>query len=257
MEFYSQHFQDVFIFRNLINQPDKKGIFVEIGGYDGINHSNSKFFEDNLNFTGMLIEPNPSIFEQMIKNRPNCNCSNYAISKHVGKIDFSIPDTISAMGGITDTTPWGSEFKLNSISVDSIPFNEILNKNVYDYIDIMFIDVEGGELDVLETMDWTISIYIICIELDNQQPKKDSACRKIMIDNGFVLECKLQLNEVWINIKNKRDILFVKKTMHEFDKPVTIVNGISKNTDGIHKQSHEGFVDAIYNIIRNYENNNL
>ena len=53
----------------------------------------------------MLIEPNPAIFEEMIKNRPNC--SNYAISKHHGLIDFSIPDTISAMGGITDTTSWG------------------------------------------------------------------------------------------------------------------------------------------------------
>jgi hypothetical protein len=53
----------------------------------------------------------------------------------------------------------GSEFELNDLYVNSIPFYEILNKNIYDYVDIILIDVEGGELDLLETMDWLISIY--------------------------------------------------------------------------------------------------
>lgn len=160
MEFYSQHFQDVFIFRNLINRKNSNGIFVEIGAYNGIDHSNTKFFEDNLNFTGMLIEPHPMIFNELIKNRPKSLCHNVAVSKVDGVVNFSIPNGICAMGGIKNTTPWGSQFELNDLQVKSVPFNKILNKNIYNYVDIMFIDVEGGELDILQTMDWSISIYI-------------------------------------------------------------------------------------------------
>ena len=69
-EFYSQHFQDVFIFRNLINQKCN-GIFTEIGGNDGSIGSNTKFFEDVLDFTGMLVEPHPVAFDMMKENRRN------------------------------------------------------------------------------------------------------------------------------------------------------------------------------------------
>ena len=67
-KFYSQHFQDFFIFRNFINQKCD-GIFVEIGGNDGNTYSNTKFFEDNLGFTGMLIEPHPEQFKNMKKKQ--------------------------------------------------------------------------------------------------------------------------------------------------------------------------------------------
>ena len=76
--FYSQLGEDLFIFKNFINKIVKDGIFIELGALDGIKYSNSKFFEDELGFTGILIEPTKN-YQKLIINRPNCINLNIAI----------------------------------------------------------------------------------------------------------------------------------------------------------------------------------
>jgi hypothetical protein len=63
----------------------------------------------------------------------------------------------------------------------------------------MTIDVEGGEQVFLETIDFNIPIYLICIELDGHNVNKDDNCRKILKNNGFVFKKRLSINEFWIN----------------------------------------------------------
>ena len=63
--FYSQLGEDIYIFKNFINKKVEDGIFVELGAMDGIIYSNSKFFEDTLNFKGVLIEPT-SLYNNLI-----------------------------------------------------------------------------------------------------------------------------------------------------------------------------------------------
>jgi FkbM family methyltransferase len=252
IKFSSQHFQDVFIYRNLINQKNN-GIFVEIGGNDGISYSNSLFFEKYLGFTGMLIEPVPESFEMMKKSRPNCKCFNYCISQTDGLVDFCIPDKCTMMAGIQKNLP--NEFIKKTceiIQIPSIPFYKILNKDIYEYIDIFFIDVEGGELDVLKTIDWNIKIYLICIELDGINKEKDEKCRQLLKEKGFTQEVALQMNAIWINNKNKRKNLYVEKDKKLFTKP-TVINKECINKDGSYIQKHEGFIHIIYNLICEYE----
>jgi hypothetical protein len=64
------------------------------------------------------------------------------------------------------------------------------------------------------------------------------------------------MNEIWINENNKRNELYIKNNIPKFDKSQRIDN-ISKNTDGKHKQTHEVFIDIIYNIINKYENDKI
>jgi FkbM family methyltransferase len=253
IEFSSQHFQDVFIYRNLINQKNN-GIFVEIGGNDGITYSNSLFFEKYLGFTGMLIEPIPDSFEAMKKSRPNCKCLNYCISETDGVVDFCIPNNCTLMGGIQKSMPdeYTTKKTFEIIQVPSIPLYKILNKDVYQYIDIFFIDVEGGELNVLKTIDWNIKIYIICIELDGLNQEKDEECRQVLRENGFEQEVILQMNAIWVNNKNKRKDLYVEKDKELFTKP-TVVNKECSNKDGSYVQCHEGFIQNIYYLTCEYE----
>ena len=46
MNFYSQQGEDVYVYHNFINRENPEGVFVELGGFDGITYSNSKFFEE-------------------------------------------------------------------------------------------------------------------------------------------------------------------------------------------------------------------
>jgi FkbM family methyltransferase len=198
--FYSQLGEDLFIFKNFINKIVKDGIFIELGALDGIKYSNSKFFEDLLGFTGILIEPTKN-YQKLIINRPNCKNFNYAISNIEGENIFIGDD---ATAGIMDNIP---EFMLNlyhknkslKYKVEGIPISKIISQSKINYIDIYFIDVEGAELMVLETTDWSIPIYLIIIELHNINIEKDNKCRELLEKNGFKFYASLCSNEIWIN----------------------------------------------------------
>ena len=48
----------------------QNGFFIEAGAYDGETYSNSLRFELHLNWTGVLVEPNPDNFDSLLtKNR--------------------------------------------------------------------------------------------------------------------------------------------------------------------------------------------
>jgi FkbM family methyltransferase len=198
--FYSQLGEDLFIFKNFINNIVKDGIFIELGALDGIKYSNSKFFEDELGFTGILIEPTKN-YQKLIINRPNCKNFNYAISNIEGENIFIGDD---ATAGIMDNIP---EFMLNryhknkslKYKVEGIPISKIISQSKINYIDIYFIDVEGAELMVLETTDWSIPIYLIIIELHNIDIEKDNKCRELLVKNGFKFYASLCSNEIWVN----------------------------------------------------------
>ena len=40
----------------------KKGFFIEAGAYNGLDFSNTLYFEKVLQWTGILVEPNPDAF---------------------------------------------------------------------------------------------------------------------------------------------------------------------------------------------------
>ena len=55
----------------------KNGFFLEIGAYNGLSESVSLRFEKELNWKGILIEPNPVHFKFLKRNRPKNLCLNF------------------------------------------------------------------------------------------------------------------------------------------------------------------------------------
>ena len=54
-------------FLNFRLLPKENGFFIEAGAFDGYTISNSLLFEVGLNWTGLLVEPNPDAVEQLLK----------------------------------------------------------------------------------------------------------------------------------------------------------------------------------------------
>ena len=65
MKFYSQFNQDNYVF-NKFFKNNQNGFFLDIGEHDGVTGNNTKFFED-LGWSGVCIEPIPSVFEELKK----------------------------------------------------------------------------------------------------------------------------------------------------------------------------------------------
>jgi len=199
MNYYSQQGEDTYVYRNYINKNVPDGIFVELGAMDGIKYSNTKFFEDTLQMKGLLIEPTIEYFK-LIQNRPKCIKYKRAVNYTKQRVKFLGE---SATGGIVETMHenFKSAWHKDSVEyyVDGEPFSDLLHKSNLTYIDFLSIDVEGGEEIVLKTMDFTIPVYLICIELDNHNLEKDQRCRVILSNNGFIFDRRICGNEFWFN----------------------------------------------------------
>ena len=223
--FYSQIGEDVIIYNNFINKNLKNGTYIEIGAGDGYNLSNSKFFNKYLGFKGVLIEPIPSFFEKLKKNRPNDKLINKAIDYKIGKSNF-IGDSHTSGVDKYLSKPLKERHLLNQREylVDTVPMSQIIKISDLDYIDYFSIDVEGAELVILETMDWNIPVYVISIELNekiNETEQKDrdknQKCRDILIKQGFIYVTRVDINEFWINQNYFRKDLLYDNSIKQFN----------------------------------------
>jgi FkbM family methyltransferase len=212
--FYSQQGEDIYVYHNFINKIAPDGIFVELGAMDGLVYSNTKFFEDTLKFSGTLIEPTDQ-YKSLILNRPGCKCYNVAVNNKTEMVKFlgnyATAGLVNTMSNTFRQTWHPNSQESHEYFVNGEPIRDILKKSSIEYIDFLSIDVEGGEYVVLETLDFSVPIYVICIELDGHNSEKDQKCRNILIQNGFVLKKRFCINEFWINDNYfRKDVVYDK-----------------------------------------------
>ena len=66
--YHSQSNQDRYLNENYFNGK-RCGFFVDVGAHDGVSISNTLFFERELGWKGICIEPIPDIFKSLSENR--------------------------------------------------------------------------------------------------------------------------------------------------------------------------------------------
>jgi FkbM family methyltransferase len=176
-----------------------------MGACDGIIYSNTKFFENAMSWKGVLIEPDPTMFSQLKKNRPHSQCFHCAVSLLPGNVEFYATGPLSSVKDLTSShhiESWHEKYPPKLIEVPSRRLDDILHEAGITHIDFWSLDVEGAEFNVLQTMDWSISVYLILIE--KQEPESKKLCDEILLKNGFVRVENFAHNEIWINPKNNR-----------------------------------------------------
>ena len=138
----------------------ENGKYIELGAFDGEFQSNTKWLEDELGWTGILIEPSPSQYQKCLETRPNnnifnCACVSFEYTEGEIKGDFIGKPGSSVAGMRRGNAP--------SITVDAHTLQDLIDKTEHDFIDFLSLDVEGYELDVLKGVDFTRQIidYIL------------------------------------------------------------------------------------------------
>ena len=203
-DFFSQSGQDKCIknhfFKNL-----KKGFFVEIGAFDGIDGSNCFYFEKFMDWNGIAIEPSPVYFEKLKKNR-NCICINRAISNKNDHKEFVevINGYIQMSGIVTDEYKKTLDIimkdprtKMNKLNIKTSTFKEIVGEN--KIIDYLSIDVEGEEKRILESIDFNyFNIKVLSVE--NNYPEQNNY-NNLLKDKGFTYFDKYGVDEIYYNKK--------------------------------------------------------
>lgn len=218
--YYRRHGQDRFLHEQLF--PDKKrGVFVDVGAYDGIESSNTLFFEESLEWQGVCVEPLPIPFSRLMRNR-NCLCINKCASDTFGKAEFLhvIPHTAfcspagekssnyEKLSGLKAFYSQGHKNLIDrklaevggqkeTVEVECVPINEILSKASSSHIDLLSIDTPGSEGHILQAIDlsrFTIDVIVVEVLEEN-----GGLCR-CMQQNGYDLIKKIGYD--WIYKKS-------------------------------------------------------
>lgn len=204
IKFYSQFKQDEYIYNRFFNDK-KNGVFIDFGAHDGISLSNTYFFEKQQGWTGICIEPIPAIFEQLQKNR-SCTCINACIAPISGQQRFWIVGTeaknTQMLSGLIDAYDPRHIQRIYSesrgegqeILVDCYTLNALLEEHGITHVDYISIDTEGGELEILKSIDFdTYTIDIIDVENNYNDP----AFRTFLESKGYVFITKMVIDEIY------------------------------------------------------------
>lgn len=207
--FYSQNGQDQYLHEHFFKKT-RNGVFVDIGAHDGVTYSNTCFFEKEMGWTGVCVEPMPIRFAELQKNRA-CICVNGCATDWNGPGQFilvSSPNVDIEMLSVLERkcsnihlkriksriSKFGGSYQI--VDVNCFRFNDLLEKNNLNHIDLLSIDTEGGELDILNTIDFSrFTIDVILVE-DNY---RDGSIEKFLISKGFSYE-----------IQMKQDLIFIR-----------------------------------------------
>ena len=177
-------------------------VCVEIGAHNGIDISNTLWFEEKLKWRSLLVEANPVTFKQLVRNRPNAEKVNGIISTQKGDFTFfSFDDTadgtqrgwantMSGMKGSNAETrdePTARAYAatvdatLGVHSVPSFTFAEVFKQKNISRIEFISVDVEGAEFNVIETIDFTqVSVRYVMFE------GADIKVKNLLTKAGFV-----------------------------------------------------------------------
>ena len=206
---FSQCQEDIFL-NDRYFKNKRNGIYIELGALDGNAYSNTKFFEDQFNWKGILIEPHPNMFEFLKNNRPNNFLFNDLVSCHEEELKFRYFVHCYAPVSGVESTLTEHHFKdyfdnecnrplpQGSVMMKPKTLTEIVKSTNLEHIDLLSLDVEGHEYEVLQSWDFSIPIDVILIEMLDQFSEKDELCRKYLIENGYHFDCKCAHNEVFI-----------------------------------------------------------
>jgi len=206
MKFYSQCGEDKMIYERYFKDK-KNGFFIELGAVDGLEFTNTKFFEDTLEWKGILIEPQRNMFEKIHINRPNCKAYNVAITNQVGPLTMLVNNNTNPVQAAVSSLErnivpeFQNRFGLTQkIQVNTAKFSDILKENNITKVDLLSLDVEGSEYDVLLTWDWDIPISVILIETLREFESVSEKCRDLLRSKGYVYDCHCpNENELWVH----------------------------------------------------------
>lgn len=210
LKFYSQIEQDKYYIQQIIKYKSN-GIFFEAGGYDGITGSNTYFLEKYLNWSGIIVECNPNMLKKLKNNRKCIICDRALYEESDKEIRLVVPTGIERYDGKEqlcslekcsrlNIKKFSNEFKsMKTINVKTINIMDLFQKNNIKHIDYFSLDIEGYELNILNTIDFDkINIDFFTIEWSNNEKIKNDLIK-------FMTSKKYKINRI-----NKWDIEFKK-----------------------------------------------
>ena len=195
------------ILREYFPDYSYKGVFLDVGAFEPIRISNSYHFEKN-NWNVYCFEANSNSIPLLQQYRKNV--FNYAIyDKDEDNIEFNVVESngwTAGFSAIELSDEISNIFKcdnkiITKITVNQRTLNSLLQTELTNVktIDILKIDIEGGELKCLHGINFnTHRPKLILLE----NITNDKKIEEYLNANGYILHKQVSYNQFYINKKS-------------------------------------------------------
>jgi len=203
VEFKSQFGQDRYVLQHFFSDRTK-GFFVEIGTVEGVDLSNTWYFEQALGWDGLLIDANPRYCKAAAQQR-RVPVANYALADTENRMLFL---DAGYVGGLLRFMPQQQILEIeyyegpkqspvDVVWVDTKRLDTVLAERGIREIDYLSVDVEGAEPQILATLDFSkVSVKVITAEAKGPAIRTINA---ILEPAGFVLHGVVEADAVYVN----------------------------------------------------------
>ena len=194
--YYSQEGEDILLSRIFGEQAE--GFYVDVGAHHPRRFSNTYLFYKR-GWRGINIDALPGSMKVFQKFRPRDINLELAVSEREQVLTYYMFNE-PALNGFSKTISekrQTDEYKItNTIDVLAFPLYVILDKHLPlgQSIDFLSVDVEGLDLQVLESNDWKkYSPKVILVEIlaNNLTAIENDPVYNYMVNQGYILFAKL------------------------------------------------------------------
>ena len=203
----SQFGEDKFILD--LFDKDYKGKYLDLGCYHPTRHSNTYILYQNA-WTGINIDLNPLTIELFNFMRPRDLNYNIAISNSEEEKELYFIDEFNTQNTLDknqlDFLKVHHNIKDREIlktKLKTKKLDRILVDNNFYNIDFFNIDIEGHELEVIESLDFDkFKFKYICIEMiqhNKMSVSKSKKIKDILYNNNFIIIKKFEFNYIYRN----------------------------------------------------------
>lgn len=188
----------------------KKNIFfIQIGANDGQPGDPIVDYIKSRNWSGILVEPIPYLFERLKKNygpdSGNLIFENSAVADRDGSMKFyrlrkndspGLPDWYEQIGSFRKDVilkhrsqiPRFDELLLEE-DVKTITFASLLKKHAVSRVDLLHSDTEGYDFEILKLIPFQdLNIGLVMFEHKHLSKEDYKSAKKLLERHGFVLK---------------------------------------------------------------------
>ena len=206
---FSQYGEDLILDHLLSTINQQHFSYLDIGANHPCRLSNTFYFYRK-GYSGVLIEPDPSLFRQLKRKRSkdiilNCGVSidGAASQQTLYIMNLNVLNTFSQEEAIRieQTTPY---YVKETISIDVIPVDSIIHKYFSSIPFFLSIDTEGLDLDILKRINFSsirpLALVAETLTFDpSNGGKKISGIIDFLISQNYLVFADTRCNTIFVD----------------------------------------------------------
>lgn len=187
---------------DLIHRRNGDVFFIQAGAHDGLTYDPIRPFVSEYNLPGILIEPQPKIFAQLVENyrgAKNLIFENAALAHQDGEVSLytfaegsALPEHATMLASFRRDALVhnGHAYKGEVVEtrVPAITLSSLLKKHNVTRVDVLQMDTEGFDFEIIKMIDFDIiKPSIISFESAFLSIPERHACNRLLSSHGYRL----------------------------------------------------------------------